>query len=152
MIDVRKFNGCIWPPPLLSYIKFAKVESIYHDQTDNLCSGDLIGGWLLLIYGRVKKFGTMAWWCKKEERRVGLAVLGRPSLFVLNFMAHPWINRSQPPIDWPKRQKTVDNMQVETLSLPFPLPWFWEESEDECLVLHGINQSWRFRSFVWREQ
>ena len=34
-----------------------------------------IGGWLLLIYGRVKKFGTMAWWCEKEERRVGLAVL-----------------------------------------------------------------------------
>ena len=37
-----------------------------------------IGGWLFLIYGRVKKFGTMAWWCEKEERRVGLAVLGRP--------------------------------------------------------------------------
>ena len=40
-----------------------------------------IGGWLFLIYGRGKKFGTMAWWCEKEERRVGLAVLailGRP--------------------------------------------------------------------------
>ena len=41
----------------------------------------VIGGWLFLIYGWVKKFGTMAWWCEKEERRVGLAVLavlGRP--------------------------------------------------------------------------
>ena len=38
----------------------------------------IIGGWLLLIYGRVKKFGTVAWWGEKEERRVGLAVSGSP--------------------------------------------------------------------------
>ena len=30
----------------------------------------------LLLYEQVKKFGTMDWWCKKEERRFGLAGLG----------------------------------------------------------------------------
>ena len=34
-------------------------------------------------------------------------------------------------------------MQGETLSLPFLLPLFWEESEGECLVLNGINRFWR---------
>ena len=66
-------------------IKKAKIVST--TRVAMICLGSpgiqrsAIGGWLFLIYGRGKKFGTMAWWCEKEERRVGLAVLavlGRP--------------------------------------------------------------------------
>ena len=111
MLYLKHLISCKYYKQLhtVSQSQFDKLTSIWQQPCNSLPPVSIIGGWVLLIYGRVKKFSTMAWWCtKKEERRVGLAVSDWPSMIVPYFMNRPWISKSHPPIEPPCINNRID--------------------------------------------